>query len=273
MSFDYSNSVLLEGIISIKAAVASQNREIYHVYADEKKVKSRDRKALGFISFLKANNIEYSLESREYIDDTVRKRYTSEKAENSANSGTFHCGMTHGGFIAFAGDRKYMDFEKFLDALSTSGSYAVYLDGVEDPYNFGYSVRNLFAFGAYGFILPKRNWMTAANIVSRASAGATELCCLTFAPENDSTAVKLIKQHGIDIVCAALSGTSVSVYDFSPKKPFILFIGGEKRGISKEFMQSANSVVHIPYSNQNASYSLPTASAAAIFGSILAMKK
>ncbi len=145
------------------------------------------------------------------------------------------------------------------------------MDGVEDPFNFGYSVRNLFAFGAYGFILPKRNWLTASNVVARSSAGASELCNIAISSDDTST-VELIKQKNIDIVCAALSGDSISLYDFNPTKPFVLFIGGEKRGISKEFMENANTVVHIPYANQNAKYSLPTASAAAIFASHLALK-
>ena len=48
--------------------------------------------------------------------------------------------------------------------------------------------------------------------------------------------------------------------------PFLLFIGGEKRGISPEFADNADVLVHIPYANPDVRYSLPTAEAAAIFG-------
>jgi len=245
--------VILEGILSIKAAAESRNRCIIKVLADEKKVRERDRKATHFISFLKAEGIEYELCPREKIDGIV-----------SENSG----GSTHGGFVAFAGERSYTPFSAFLEKVAKSGGYAVCLDGVEDPYNFGYSVRSLYAFGAKGVILPERNWMTAASAVARSSAGSSELCEMTLLPD-DETAAELIHSHGIDIVCSALSASSVSMYDFSPKKPFILFIGGEKRGISKTFMENADQVVHIPYPNENAKYSLPTASVAAIFSSSL----
>ncbi len=256
------NTTVLEGIISIRSAVEGKSRRIDAVYVDEKKIRQRDRKAIHFTSFLKHNNIEYTLASRDYIDSLV-----SDFAPSGTEDYT-KTGSSHGGFIALAGDRISTPLSDFLDGLSDSGSYAVFLDGVEDPFNFGYSVRNLYAFGTYGFILPKRNWLSASNVVARSSAGASELCNISIS-ENDISSIELIKQKNIDIVCAALSGKSVSLYDFKPQRPFILFIGGEKRGISKEFIENANTIVHIPYTNKNAMYSLPTASAAAIFASTL----
>ncbi len=237
---------LLEGIISIESAIKSGKREILTVLADKEKYEKRDRKAVRFISMLKKNSIDFKLCDRSYIDSVCE-------------------GETHGGFVAAVTDRSYHDFEAFLDELQ-KGGYAVFLDGVEDPFNFGYSIRNLFAFGCKGFIVPERNWMSAANTVAKASAGASELCDIAIAP-SDEEALKAIKAKDIDIVCAGLSKESVSLREFRNNKPFILFIGGEKRGISKLFFENADTVLHIPYVNPDASYSLPTASCAAIFGS------
>jgi len=252
------NHSILEGIISIKSAVVSGKREILEVFADKKKVTSRDRKATHFISFLKQNGIKYTLEDRENID-----RKASE---------FIGVGSSHGGFIAYVKERSYTDFSDFLDGLYKNGGYAVYLDGVEDPFNYGYSLRSLYAFGAYGFIAPERNWMSSANVVARSSAGASEMCDMTIAPD-DKSALSIIKQKNIKIVCAGLSKNSVPIYDFSYNEPFILFIGGEKRGISSEFFENADAIVHIPYKNTDVSYSLPTASVASIFGAHLASIK
>lgn len=249
--------VAFEGIISVEAVIDSGNREIFNVYCDAEKIKKRDRKAIRFLNVLKEKNLPYSLLSRKEIDDIAQK---------------YGISGSHGGFIALAGTRKYTDFEMFLDGLKNAHSYAVYLDGVEDPFNFGYSIRNLFAFGAHGFIIPKRNWLSASGTVCRSSAGASELCDITVTPD-DEDALSLIKQAGIKIVSAALSQNSVPIGEFEPEYPFILFIGGEKRGISKLFYENSDAVVHIPYSNDAAKYSLPTASAAAIFGSFLEYKK
>lgn len=250
------NQCFLEGIISLKACIDSNNRKIQNIYIDKNKVVKRDRKITQFISYLKSANIPYELLSREEIDVIA-----------NAND----AGNTHGGVVGYVSDRTYLDFDNFLSSLSESGSYAVFLDGIEDPYNFGYAIRNMFAFGTYGFIIPQRNWMECAGVVSKASAGASEFARITVAP-NDKNVLDALKKHNIDIVCAAVSNTSVSLYDFNPKKPFVLFIGGEKRGISKDFIENANSIVHIPYKNENAKFSLPAASAAAIFASHLAQK-
>ena len=79
------------------------------------------------------------------------------------------------------------------------------------------------------------------------------------------TAAEAIEKAGLDIVCSALSKDSVPVHSFAPQKPFVLFIGGEKRGISAEFMEKAAKVVHIPYAREGVRYSLPAASVCAIY--------
>lgn len=242
-------SAILEGIISIEAALNGGKRRIYRVYADKNKFEKRDRKTVRFLSLLKKSNIEYKLCDRAEIDKITE-------------------GETHGGFAAEVSERKYESFENMLRSLNSTG-YAVYLDGVEDPFNFGYSIRNLYAFGCENFIVPERNWLSCAGIVAKASAGASERCSIAVAPTDD-VALEIIKKSNTKLLCAGLSKNSISIYDFSPSSPFILFIGGEKRGISKIFFENADSIVHIPYANPHATYSLPTASCAAVFGSFLA---
>ena len=57
MEFDNKNVCILEGIISVEAAVKAKKRKIIIVYADEAKYKSRDRKIVRFLSFLKSENV------------------------------------------------------------------------------------------------------------------------------------------------------------------------------------------------------------------------
>lgn len=247
-----NTNITLEGIVSIESAIRAKKREIIKVFADKDKVEKRDRKATRFISLLKNENILYELCQRDFIDSLAD-------------------GTSHGGFIAYVSERRYSNISDLFSNLKGS-EYLVMLDGVEDPFNFGYSIRNLFAFGCKGFIMPERNWMACSNIVAKSSAGASELCEMAIAPSDDEL-VRLLKDNGIDIVCSALSSTSVSLFEFKPEKPFVLFIGGEKRGISKTIIENADKVIHIPYANENARYSLPTASCAAIFGSHLASIK
>ena len=244
-----TDSTLLEGIISIQSAIDAKKRRIEQVFIEKEKIEKRDRKAIRFLSLIKEKGIDFTLCTKEFI--------------NSICEGT-----SHGGFAAYVSERTYTDFSSLIGELSQSKSYATFLDGVEDPFNFGYSIRNLFAFGCRHFIVPSRNWMSSANVVAKSSAGASELCEIATV-DDDKDAVKLLKENDICLVCSALSSKSVPLFEFTPPYPFVLFIGGEKRGISKDFMDNADYVVHIPYSNNEAKYSLPTASCAAIFGSYL----
>ena len=247
--------ILLEGIISVKAAVEGKNRTIEKVYIDLNKRKQRDRKIMSLVSYLKAENVDFEFLPRTDID-TLLADFSGDKAGNS-----------HGGVIAFCSERSYISLDEMLENTQ-NGDYFVCLDGIEDPYNLGYCIRTLYAMGTSGFILPKRDWEKVSSVIARASAGAFELCDVALS-ENDEETAQIIKNFGIDIVCSALTGTSVAVHEFSPKKPFVLFVGGEKRGISAEFMDKADAVVHIPYANDAVRYSLPAASVCAIYATEL----
>lgn len=246
-----NNNTVLEGIISVKAAIKAKKRTFYNVYIDEKKVKQRDRKIIAFTSFLKSENIEYTLLPREEIDEFV-KTHTLDNA-----------GKTHGGVVAECSEIEYMTLDSILER-DEDFRYYVFLDGVEDPFNLGYSVRILYAMGCAGIIISDRNWSKAQGVIARASAGASELCDIAVCKESDNEIADAIKNHGLDIICSALSKDSVPVGSFVPEKPFVLFIGGEKRGISNAFMENAKTTVHIPYA-RNVRYSLPTASVCAVY--------
>lgn len=73
-------------------------------------------------------------------------------------------GNTHGGLAAECTGRTIPGIS--ADMIKPNGFY-VMLEGIEDPYNFDYALRSLYAAGADGIILSERNWMTAAGIVCR----------------------------------------------------------------------------------------------------------
>ena len=255
------NICILEGMISVQAAIDAQQRKIELVYVDSSKVKKRDRKTLAFVKTLKEKNIPYELCERNVID-----AYLSQSDENA--------GKTHGGIVAVCSERRYSDVDTLLTRTADEGGFCVLLDGVEDPFNFGYSVRNLYASGVSGIIIPSRNWMSAAGVCGRASAGASELCDIAVLPEmNDEKShgefIKSVKKKGLSVICAAKTADCSEIFDFEPCFPALLIIGGEKRGISPEFIECADEIVCIPYANE-VRYSLPTASVAAVFGFELA---
>ena len=122
------------------------------------------------------------------------------------------------------------------------------------------ALRSLYAAGVDGIILGKRNWMSAAGVVCRASAGASELIPLYTAAATEGA--KLFKAKGYRVISADVR-TDIMLPDADLKKPVFLIVGGEKRGISRALLDLCDFSVKIPYGREfNAA--LSAASAATI---------
>ena len=145
------------------------------------------------------------------------------------------------------------------DHIQQNGFY-VFLEGIEDPYNFGYTLRSLYAAGVCGVVLPPRNWMSAAGVVARASAGASEL--LPIYECDGEAAVQLFKEKQYTVLCAGIRD-SVSIYEEKFPLPVLLIVGGEKRGISRALLECADRIVRIDYGREFRG-SLSAASAATV---------
>ena len=249
------DQIVLEGELSVRAAIGGGRRNITEVLVDLDKKKKRDRKVLAFLSFLDEKNVKYTLLPRKELDEAVKN--ASEYAGN-----------THGGIAAFAMTRQYLSLDALFENVNPR-DYFVCLDGIEDPYNLGYAIRSFYAMGAAGILLPERDYTTLDAAMLRSSAGASDLCRIALMPKDDGESAAIIEKAGLDIVCSAKNKISVPLGDFSPTKPFVLFIGGEKRGISPTFMDKAKTVVHIPYANESVRYSLPAVSVCAMYASHL----
>ncbi len=237
---------IFEGMTSISAIIKNceQNvnspRKIIRILVDKAKALNKTRE----LAFLRKKSIQLGFEIHlvDHID---------------INSKT--TGNTHGGIIAECESRKIGLLEENVDKIVSNGVY-VMLDGVEDPYNFGYSVRSVYASGADGIILPPRNWMDVAGIVAKSSAGASELMNMYIAEPQE--AITFFKNNGYKIVCSGIRN-SVSMYDADMKKPIFLIVGGEKRGISAIIEKQADIVARVEY-GRDFRGSLSTASAATI---------
>lgn len=166
-------------------------------------------------------------------------------------------GNTHGGVVAVCGEREY----PYLEALSPEkDGFYMMLEGIEDPYNFGYAVRTLYAAGVDGIVLSPRNWMEAAGTVARSSAGASEL--IDIYVSDGVAAAELFKANGYRVVCADLRD-SVSVYDAELDGGIFLCVGGEKRGLSRSLLERADMRVRLDYARDFGA-SLSAASAASV---------
>ncbi|MBI1259268.1 MAG: RNA methyltransferase [Chloroflexi bacterium] len=168
-------------------------------------------------------------------------------------------GKTHGGVIALVGERRFVPLESL--ATEMTRPFIVMLDGVEDPFNFGQALRAFYAAGADGLVLRPRNWMSAAGVVARSSAGASELMPTAIA-ETTQAAADVLRQQGLR-VAVATKERAVSIYEADLSGPLFLVVGGEKRGVTRSFEDVADLRLSIPYGRRYAQ-SLGTTAAAAV---------
>ena len=240
---------LFEGMTAISAvldpAIAPFNdRKIHMIFVDKERMVKKGRE-LAFLRH-KSEELGFAIQP-----------VPSEDLDNLTS------GKTHGGIVAVCSDRTIPLLSHASDTIPECGFY-VLLDGIEDPYNFGYTVRSLYAAGADGVILPPRNWMGVAGLVARSSAGTSEKMPMFIS--DPAEAAQLFKDKGYRVACAGIRD-SVDLYEADLTLPLLLVIGGEKRGISSKVAALSDLTVRIGYSHKgNFRGSLSSAASAAVLG-------
>jgi 23S rRNA (guanosine2251-2'-O)-methyltransferase len=243
---------IFEGMTSISAVIKSiktgcRDRRIIRVLYDSERALRKQRE-LHFLSNAAAE-LGFTLDA---VSRDELAQYTS--------------GDTHGGIIALCTKCEQQQID---DKFASSGDFFVLLEGIEDPYNFGYCIRSLYAAGVDGIVLPRRNWLEFSGVVARSSAGTSELANMCVADPIE--AIKLFKDKGFTVVCAEIRD-SVSIYEYDFRMPVLLVVGGEKRGISRKILDEADANVRIDY-GRDFMGSLPSAAAISVISFEIARQK
>lgn len=233
------------GFVSVKSILESHSRPVYKILLEKDRYESV--KASGF----------HVAEKRQYAFLTnagVPVELLSEEAFSGLVGGS-----TSGGIAAEVGSRVFLTLDEVLE--KKDGYFAV-LDGIEDPFNFGYALRSLYAAGADGVILPERNFFSATETVVRSSAGASELLKCCTVPDLGK-ACEEMKKRGIRLISTAKSDKAKDVFRMRFSRPLCVVYGGEKRGISAGVLEQSDAVVKIRYP-RNCHYSLPACAAISV---------
>ena len=241
----FKDSTVFEGMTSIRAILRGidngiNDRKIIKVLFDKDKMK----KIVKEVGYLKAVSSQYDFAVEE---------------SNSGELEKLTLGSSHGGLIAITDERTL----PYLDSSSNilPDGFYVMIEGIEDPYNFGYSLRSLYAMGCSGVILTERNWMSAAGVVCRSSAGASEM--FSMYKSSPINCIEVFKSKGYRVVCAD-ENTDNILGECELKLPILLIVEGEKRGISRSIIDSADTLVKIDYAREFRA-SLSAASATTMF--------
>ena len=103
--------------------------------------------------------------------------------------------------------KKVLLEEKLIRHEIYQAQEGIIIEGIEDPFNFGYICRSLYAAGCHGLIVPTRNFSTAVTTVTKSSAGASEYINI-IASDDIPSIVRDLQSKGIHLYCAFLSRIS-----------------------------------------------------------------
>ena len=230
--------MILEGSISVKAALLGKHRTVNTIYIDSAR---HDKEARFIRRTAEAEGVSVVEQTREELDAMAS-------------------GRTHGGVLCEAEPRRY-DSDADLYACATP--FLAVLEGAEDPYNLGYVIRALYSGGCTGLILRARSWEHAEPTILKSSAGASEYLPIVMS-EDPSAVIRHAREHGIRAY-AAMRKDASPIYEADFTVPVLIAIGGEMRGLSASVLDACDANIFIPYANdfRNA---LNAAGAAAVLG-------
>ena len=238
------NSMYLEGITSVSAMLkavreGTARRRILSLIVEE----SRKRSEFRRVSFLK--------KAAEELQIPLRFVSAEELASLAA-------GHTHGGILCEVTEAQFPGAEELTPAPD---GFSVLLEGAEDPYSLGHSIRALYSAGARELILPFRYPTGADTVLARASAGCSELLPIYIC--DPCEAAEKYAAAGYTVAAAGIRDAQ-DLPDAELHFPLLLIVGGEKRGISAALSALADIQLKIPY-ERDFMGSLPTETAVSVF--------
>ena len=225
------NSIIIEGKISVDAVLHSQYRKVLTIFYDVAKLQRK-------------RNTKRVRSLKETIESGKSKQIKIEAVDQ--NWFEKHViGKTHGGIAAIVSERTY---QKIPELLKLKPGIFFFLNGIEDPYNLGYTIRSLYAAGIDGIVMKQRNWLDVEGIIIKSSAGTSELMPIALVEDLETT-INFFKSKNYTIACTD-KDEGQSIYQSNLEPPLLIVIGGEKRGINRNFLDNSNLRLTIPYKRE-----------------------
>lgn len=205
----------IEGAISVKAAINGKKRTVTRVFISKAK-KTKDFNYIRKIA--RMNGIPLIELELEEIPEYLK-------------------GKSHGGVGAEITSRKNDDF---------SDGDIFYLDGIEDPFNLGYALRTLYAFGFMNVLLSERDYSLMEAQLFKSSAGAYDL--LNIRVTSDALEdIKNYKNNGYHLYGLYRGENSKDIFEEGFEHKALIMLGGEKRGIRSDLLELCDDYLYIPY--------------------------
>jgi 23S rRNA (guanosine2251-2'-O)-methyltransferase len=154
-------------------------------------------------------------------------------------------GSSHGGVVAICTAKPRAGPAELLDFVSTiSGPpLLLLLEGVDDARNLGFTLRSADAMGVHAVLIKKHLWDFDEVDVARPASGAYER--LTLAQIDTVEPLRQLQRAGLQLL-GCIAGARRTIYETDLRRPTILAVGGEKRGLSGAVRDICDAFMTIP---------------------------
>lgn len=207
--------MIIEGAIAVKSALLNHKRIVEKVYIRRDK-KTKDFNYIRML--LNTMNIEKIEMPKEDLDLLL-------------------AGKSHGGIGAVVSLRKDDEFDE---------GDIFYLDGIEDPFNLGYSMRTLYALGVKNVLLSTRDYSMMEAQLLKSSAGAYDMLNVKAA-QDPLKEIEEYKNQGYYLYALYRGEQAKDIFDVTFENKALFMLGGEKRGISSQLLSLSDQQLYISY--------------------------
>lgn len=205
-----SDQRVVYGVGPVRELIARRPKSVHSIWVDPQRAgRSANDPVAAIVTAARAAGLRVEDRDRETLD-----RVAGE-------------GGRHQGVVASVGAFEYSD----LDALLVDKpALIVALDGVEDPRNLGAVLRSAYLLGAGGVIIPEHRAAQVTAVVSKTSAGASELLPIASVG-NLVRALEELRDHGLWRVAVDATEAAQPIASIDGTLPLCLVLGAEGSGV------------------------------------------
>lgn len=174
----------------------------------------------------------------------------------------------HQGVVAQISAIEYAEITDVLEDIKAVEGVPliVVFDGVTDVRNFGAIARSAECAGAQALIVPMKNAAPVNADAIKTSAGALHIIPVCRVGSLRNT-LKMLQMEGMQVVVATEKSTT-TLYEADFKKPTVIVMGSEDRGVSNEIIKMCDVRLSIPMVGTIESLNVSAAAAVMLFEAV-----
>jgi 23S rRNA (guanosine2251-2'-O)-methyltransferase len=134
----------------------------------------------------------------------------------------------HQGVIAWLGPYRYAQLAELV--TGDEPAFLIALDQVEDPRNLGAVLRSAYLLGAGGVIIPEHRAAQVTALVSKTSAGASELVRIAQVP-NLVRALEELRELNVWRIAVHTAPNAQPIDQLDGRMPLVVVLGSEGEGV------------------------------------------